>query len=179
MRETVKLGVRVMLFALVAGLLLAAVNAVTEGPIARNAQQSADAARVAVIGEYAFSPVETDLSGYDAIRSVYAAQDDAGQTVGYVYELSSRGYAGDITLSVGVKDGAVSAVSVSGHTETKGLGTADEEPFLARFAGLSQADEALRVDAMSGATVSSNAVKSAVSQALSHARDVLGAGEVE
>lgn len=32
---------------------------------------------------------------------------------------------------------------------------------------------------MSGATVSSNAVKSAVSQALSHARDVLGAGEVE
>ena len=34
MRETVKLGVRLMLFALVAGLLLAAVNAVTEGPIA-------------------------------------------------------------------------------------------------------------------------------------------------
>lgn len=101
------------------GFCWQAVNAVTEGPIARNAQQSADAARVAVIGEYAFSPVETDLRGYDAIRSVYAAQDDAGQTVGYVYELSSRGYAGDITLSVGVKDGAVSAVSVSGHTETK------------------------------------------------------------
>ena len=30
MRETVKLGVRLMLFALVAGLLLAVVNAVTE-----------------------------------------------------------------------------------------------------------------------------------------------------
>ena len=36
MRETVNLGVRLMLFALVAGLLLAVVNAVTEEPIARN-----------------------------------------------------------------------------------------------------------------------------------------------
>ena len=179
MRETVKLGVRLMLFALAAGLLLAAVNAFTAAPIARNAQLKADAARVAVIGEYAFEPLQTDTSGYDAIVSVYAALDESGQTVGYVYELSSRGYAGDVALSVGIRDGAVSAVSVSGHTETKGLGTAEEATFLARFTGIARAQEAQDVDAMSGATVSSSAVKGAVSQALAHARDVLGVGEVE
>lgn len=178
MRETVNLGVRLMLFALVAGLLLAVVNAVTEEPIARNERLKADGSRIAVIGDYAFEPVDTDTSGYDAIRSVYAALDDGG-TVGYVYELVSRGYGGDVVLSVGVKDGAVSGVSIASHAETKGLGSADEAPFLQRFTGLSQPEEAQSVDAMSGATVSSNAVRSAVSQALAHARDVLGAQEVE
>ena len=179
MRETVKLGVRLMLFALVAGLLLAVVNAVTEEPIAMNERLKADGARIAVIGDYAFEPVETDTSGYDAIQSVYAALDESGQTVGYVYELVSRGYGGDIVLSVGVRNGAVSGVSVASHAETKGLGTADEAPFLQSFNGLSQPDEAQGVDAMSGATVSSDAVRGAVAQALVHARDVLGAGEVE
>ena len=175
MRETVKLGVRLMLFSLAAGLLLAVVNAVTEAPIERNQQAKVDAARTAVIGEYRFEEVETDLSGYDAILGVYAALDDSGQTAGYVYELSNRGYAGAVTL----KGGAVNAVSVSGHTETKGLGTADEAPFLEQFQGLTSADDALGVDAMSGATVSSDAVRGAVAQALAHAHEMLGVGEVE
>lgn len=179
MRETIRLGVRLMAFALVAGLLLAVVNAVTAEPIARNREEKVTAARVAVIGEYTFEPVETDLSAYDCILGVYAAKDAHGATVGYVYELSNRGYAGEITLSVGLLDGQVNAVSVSGHSETKGLGSADEAPFLAAFDGLSQPEEALSVDAMSGATVSSTAVREAVSQALAHARDELGAGEVQ
>ena len=179
MRETVKLGVRLMLFALVAGLLLAVVNAVTEEPIARNERLKADGSRIAVIGDYDFEALQTDTTGYDAIQSVYAALDDDGQTVGYVYELSSRGYGGDVVLSVGIRDGAVSGVSVASHAETKGLGTADEAPFLQSFVGLTPADAAQGVDAMSGATVSSNAVRGAVSQALAHARDVLGVEGVE
>ena len=179
MRETVKLGVRLMLFALVAGLLLAVVNAVTEEPIALNERLKADGSRIAVIGDYDFEALQTDTTGYDAIQSVYAALDDDGQTVGYVYELSSRGYGGDVVLSVGIRDGAVSGVSVASHAETKGLGTADEAPFLQSFVGLTQADAAQGVDAMSGATVSSNAVRGAVSQALAHARDVLGVEGVE
>ena len=55
MRETVKLGVRLMLFALVAGLLLAVVNAITEEPIARNERLKTDGARIAVIGDYALA----------------------------------------------------------------------------------------------------------------------------
>ena len=82
MRETVKLGVRLMLFAMVAGLLLAVVNAVTEEPIALNERLKADGARIAVIGDYAFEPLDTDTSAYDAIRGVYAALDEDGRTVG-------------------------------------------------------------------------------------------------
>ena len=69
MRETVKLGVRLMLFALVAGLLLAVVNAVTEEPIARNERLKADGSRIAVIGDYDFEALQTDTTGYDAIQS--------------------------------------------------------------------------------------------------------------
>ena len=176
LREAVGLGVRLMLFALVAGLLLAVVNAVTEGPIAQNERLKADGARIAVIGDYAFEAGGTDTSGYDAIRGVYAALDGDGQTVGYVYELASRGYGGDVVLSVGIRDGAVSGVAIASHSETKGLGTADEAPFLQRFLGLTQAGEAESVDAMGGATVSSDAVRGAVAQALAHAHGVLGAG---
>ena len=176
LREAVGLGVRLMLFALVAGLLLAVVNAVTEGPIAQNERLKADGARIAVIGDYAFEAVGTDTSGYDAIRGVYAALDEGGQTVGYVYELASRGYGGDVVLSVGIRDGAVSGVAIASHSETKGLGTADEAPFLQRFLGLTEAGEAESVDAMGGATVSSDAVRGAVAQALAHAHGVLGAG---
>ena len=135
LREAVGLGVRLMLFALVAGLLLAVVNAVTEGPIAQNERLKADGARIAVIGDYAFEAVGADTSGYDAIQGVYAALDGDGQTVGYVYELASRGYGGDVVLSVGIRDGAVSGVAIASHSETKGLGTADEAPFFAALPG--------------------------------------------
>lgn len=175
MRETVKLGIRLMLFALVAGLLLSVVNAVTEEPIAKNKEAKVNAARVAVLGDYAFEPVETDLSGYDQILGMYAAKDEAGNIIGYVYEMNAKGYGGSISLSMGLKDGHVSSVSVSNHSETKGLGTSDEPDFLERFVGLeADPDKALAVDAMTGATVSSNAVRSAVSQALMHAHDELG-----
>ncbi|NLF28234.1 MAG: FMN-binding protein [Clostridiales bacterium] len=179
MRETVKLGVRLMLFALVAALMLAVVNGVTADPIAKNENRKMNAALVAVVGDYLFEPVEGDLTGYDKITAVYAAKDGAGATVGYAYELSVGGYGGAIKLSAGVRDGAVTAVSVSSHTETKGLGTSAQDTFLAAFQGIAaNPDAAFSVDAMSGATVSSNAIRSAVSQALQHANAVLGVAGV-
>jgi len=175
MRETVKLGIRLMLFALVAALMLAVVNGVTADPIAKNENRKMNASLVAVLGDYLFEPLEGDLTGYDKITAVYAAKDDAGATVGYAYELSADGYGGEIKLSAGVRDGAVTGVSVSSHTETKGLGTSAQDTFLAAFQGIAaNPDAAFGVDAMSGATVSSNAIRSAVSQALQHANEVLG-----
>ena len=174
MRETIHLAVRLMLFALVAAILLAVVNAVTAEPIARNDQAKVNAARAQVLGDYTFTELEGDLSEYSEILGVYRATEGE-QTVGYVYELKSKGYGGQISLSVGIRDGAISGVRISTHSETKGLGTSAEAPFLEQFTGLPASEEsALGVDAMSGATVSSNAVKTAVAQACRHAEEVLG-----
>ena len=172
MRETAKRAVRLMLFALVAGLLLAFVNAVTEGPIARNVEEKKNASREAVIGSYEFAAVDCDLTGYGQIAGVYAATE-SGQTIGYVYELTGKGYGGEISLSMGIKDGQVTGVSIATHAETKGLGTAQEASFLESFVGLTSDTQAAQVDAMSGATISSQGVKSALGEALSHYAKVL------
>ena len=71
-------------------------------------------------------------------------------------------------------------MSVSAHSETKGLGTDAGARFTGSFAGSpAMAGAAMDVDAMTGATVSSNAVKNAVDEALSHYEANFSAGEAD
>ena len=169
MLETTKLAVRLMGFALVAALLLAVVNAFTAGQIEKNTREKIDAARKEVIGDYAFEDAEADVEEAKYITGVYRAMDGEN-CAGYVYELESRGYGGTIYLCLGVDDtGCVTGVKVSSHVETKGLGTEAEKQFMAGFAGMDAVSgNAMQVDAISGATISSNAVKNAVDEALTH-----------
>lgn len=173
MRDTVKLAVRLMAFALVSALLLAVVNALTKDTIAENERIAINAARAAVLGDYVFEKVDTDLSGYATIQEVYAGYD--GDTVmGYVYEIKSKGYASTpVSISLGVDlSGAVVGLNITAHAETKGIGTDAQVPFLASFLGLSATGSAAEtvagVDGMTGATYSTNAVKNGVEEALSH-----------
>ena len=171
MRETAKLAVALMAFALVAALLLAVVNEFTEDKIAQNTADKVNSARRAVIGDCAFEDAGADLTGYTYIKGVYCATRD-NVLEGYVYELESRGYGGTVYISAGISaSGELTGVMVSSHSETKGLGGADEDGFMRQFVGLTTDDEALAVDAMSGATISSNAVKNAVAEALAHYAD--------
>lgn len=169
MNETMKLALRLMIFALAAALLLAVVNALTADKITQNTNEKINASRQAVIGDYTFTEAETDLTGYPLIKGIFAASS-GDAPVGYVYELGSRGYGGEISLSVGIgTDGVVTGISVSNHSETKGLGTSAADTFLNAFVGMQAGqDDATGVDAMSGATVSSTAIRKAVDEALRH-----------
>ena len=169
MYDTVKLAVRLMGFALVAALLLAVVNAFTAGQIEQNTRKKINAARQEVIGDYAFEEAQADISEAKFITGVYRALDGE-ECVGYVYELESRGYGGTVYLCLGVDmNGSVTGVKVSSHVETKGLGTDSEKKFMAGFDGMEAVEgAALQVDGISGATVSSNAVKNAVDEAVTH-----------
>ena len=169
MRDTMKLAVRLMIFALSAALLLAVVNELTEDKIAENTLHKINAARRNVIGDYVFEDTGADLAEQKYIKGVYAAWDGAA-LVGYVYEMESSGYGGTVYLSAGIlADGTVSGVEVSSHSETKGLGTEAGERFLSEFNGLAAGSEGgADVDAMTGATVSSNAVIRAVDEAMAH-----------
>ena len=178
MRDTFALAARLMLFALVAALLLALVNAVTAGRIEANTRAKVTAARQEVIGDYAFEDAEAEIEGYACITGVYRALDGE-ECKGYVYELESRGYGGTIYLCVGVDmNGIVTGVKVSNHVETKGLGTDAEKKFMGAFTGLEAKEGgALQVDAMSGATVSSDAVRKAVDEAITHFENNYKEGE--
>lgn len=176
MADNMKLAVRLMVCALAAALMLAIVNALTAGRIAENNREKMNAARSQVIGDYEFTDTGADISGAEYITGVYMAMD-GGMCAGYVYELESRGYGGAIYLCVGVSaEGEVCGVSVSAHSETKGLGTDAGARFVADFVGLpGRAGVADDVEAMTGATVSSAAVKNAVDEALSHYETNFGA----
>lgn len=178
MGDTMKLAVRLMLCALAAALMLAIVNALTAGRIAENNREKMNAARSEVIGDYEFADAGADIADAEYITGVYLALD-GDACAGYVYELESRGYGGAIYLCVGVSaEGEVVGVSVSAHSETKGLGADAGARFLGSFAGLpGKADAAEDVETMTGATISSDAVKRAVDEALSHYEANFSAGE--
>ncbi len=184
MRETVKLAVRLMAFALVSALLLAVVNALTKDTIAENERIAINKARAAVLGDYVFEQVETDLSAYSTIQDVYAGYD--GDTVmGYVYEIKSKGYASTpVSISLGIDlTGKIVGLNITAHAETKGIGTDQQIPFLASFLGLSAegsaAETVAGVDGMTGATYSTNAVKNGVQEALSHFAANFSGGEAD
>ena len=132
--------------------------------------------------EFAVEPYD----GEDAnIISVHKAD------IGYVIETSSYGYAGPITVLVGVnKDGKVTGIVVRDLQETSGLGAKalTDADFLAQFLnktgsfaiGTAGADafsgatgeettgEEIYVDGITGATVTSKAVARCVNSAVAY-----------
>lgn len=113
-----------------------------------------------------------NISGMD---SVFAAQDDAGQTVGWVVGGSGSGFADKIELLIGFDPKAEKIVSlyVIGQKETPGLGDfITKESWRKQFAGKSTltplkvkkgtAGDPQEIEALTGATISSKAVTSIV-----------------
>ena len=186
----------------VAGLLLGVVYGVTKEPIARTQENTKQAAFRSVLADAdSFETVDgldTDAAaallkenGYtsDDIAEVAEGKDASGETIGYVINVTSHeGYGGDIELSVGIlSDGTVKGIEMLSISETAGLGMkAKEADFKDQFkdkqvekftytkTGESGDD---MIDAISGATITTNAVTSAVDSALVYFQNELGGGK--
>ncbi len=108
----------------------------------------------------------------DESENVKRALGKNGEYLGKVVSIKSQGYGGDIDMRVGIaKDNTVSAVKVLKHKETPGLGTkALTSEFLSQYKGkksenifLTKDDQKNgRIDAVTGATITSRAVTSGV-----------------
>lgn len=178
---------------LIAGILLGASYMITKEPIARQeelAKQKAcqevypDADSFESLGE-----VDEELQKYIAeecglsaqvVDEVFAAysKDSSDDVVGYVINVTSNeGYGGSISFAMGVqKDGTLNGISFLSIAETPGLGMkADTDEFKNQFAGKkgdmlvytkSGASAANEIDAISGATVTTNAVTNGVNAGL-------------
>lgn len=94
-----------------------------------------------------------------------------GET-GYVIETCVYGYAGDITMLVGVSnDGTVTGLQVRDMAETLGLGAEalTDWEFLVQFLNTSgDAEVGTNVDALTGATVTSKAIARSVNSAVGY-----------
>ena len=179
MGDTIKLGLRLFLFALAAAVALAATNEITKGPIAEQANAQANAARDLVLpGIEEFKDMGMiDAVQYPAIQSVHEAYSD-GQLEGYAFLIKTSGYKGPIAMTLAVNaGGSINSLVINSQSETAGLGNKITEPsFLNQFMGLAADEQSFDadIDAVSGATISTNAVLSGVRQALQYANAHLG-----
>lgn len=79
---------------------------------------------------------------------------------------AAKGFGGDVTVTVALKDGTITDVKAEGPKETAGIGSKAIEELPALIVKANSAD----IDGISGATVTSDAIKTAVRAALKEAR---------
>lgn len=191
--KIIKDALALTLITLVAGVTLGGVYEITKDPIAKQeAQAKAEAYEQVFTDAAAFEAVEMDdtltktirdqldQEGYKAqsIEEVMRAEDQSGETLGYAFTVvTSEGYGGDIRFSMGVQnDGTLNGISILSIGETAGLGmNADTPAFKDQFVGkqveklqytkngATQDDE---INAISGATVTTNAMTNGVNAGL-------------
>lgn len=186
---------------LIAGLLLGGVYAITKNPIAKTQEDKKNEAYQAVFTDAEEFTEVTDAAdaqqiltdaGYtkDRIDEVKAAMDADGNILGYVMTItSSEAYGGELQLAMGIRmDGTVNGISFLSLSETIGLGMEAKKPeFQEQFAG-KQVEQFVysktgaaadnEIDALSGATITTNAVTNAVNAGICYA-GALGAGSAE
>ena len=172
----------VVLFAicLVVSFALAQTYGITAPMIEKINKENADAARAFVLpsGADGFTKYDGDLA--EGVTECYIADNDSGIAVTATY----KSFGGTLTVMVGVdSDGGVTGVSVMEHADTPGLGTkAMTEEYLSQYSGLTElgADKIkqdTQVDAITGATISSNAVYHTVSEALAQFSEMGGVSQ--
>jgi len=188
-KESIKNTISLMLITLIAGLLLGAVYEITKEPIAKENQRAKEEAYKAVFADAgSFEEInldtdqvqkELDSQGLDAsINEAMKVLDASGQQLGYVLTVTDHeGYGGDIQFAMGVQsDGTLNGISFLSISETAGLGMkAKEDSFHKQFEGKNvdqivytkngaSADN--EIDALSGATITTNAVTNGVNAGL-------------
>lgn len=167
-------AVSLFLICLVVTALLAVTDMFTAPQIEKLAAETENKTKAEVLAA-ADTFSDGILYVYENTEYTYYIGSAAGEQIGYVFNTSAKGYGGDIRIMVGVDmEGKVTGVSVLSISETAGLGmNAKNESFLNQYAGKSgtigvaksNASET-EIQALTGATITSNAMTQAVNTAL-------------
>lgn len=176
MKEIIKLGLILSFVCLVAAAALAFTNEVTADKIAEQRFLANEKAKGEVLSEAArFEDVSEALlhevkASFPTVKDVSKALDEEGQLMGFVFKATPGGYGGPLEVVMGVTlDGVIKGVRIGNHQETPGLGAkAKDEPFYSQYFEKS-ASAPLQMDAIeaiAGATITSNAVTSGVNASI-------------
>ncbi len=177
MKHKLAAWISLCLIAVVAAVCLAATNEITKDVIEEQGIKAAEEARVRLIPEAeSFAPLETEE--VDALDNAYEGKR-WDETVGFIAQTTAKGFGGPVEIIVGVNaDGSIAGVSVGGSAfaETAGLGAKAKDPaFAEQFEGdkapLTLGED---VDAITAATITSNAVIKGVNTALEALENLTG-----
>lgn len=192
MKNMLKDACILFLITMISGALLGLVYQVTKDPIAKQQQKAKtmackevfeDAESFEVISNTPDLDPQTlsqtlNQQGYIVnIDEISASYDGNGNLLGHVITVTDHeGYGGDIQFTVGItKDGMINGISFLSISETAGLGMRADEVLKPQFANKnvtnfsytktgSTAED--QIDAISGATITTNAVVNGVNAAL-------------
>ena len=198
MKEMMKNTGILLVITVVAGLVLGLVYQVTKDPIAvQEARKKQEACQEVFQDAASFDELEVNAvnasewtdAGYaqERIDEVMSALDSSGNLLGYVITVTTKeGYGGDIQFTLGIRmDGTVNGMSILSISETAGLGMREDEVLKPQFGGKqveqfeytkSGATSENQIDAISGATITTNAVTNGVNAGLYYFRTELGGG---
>jgi electron transport complex protein RnfG len=188
LKKIFKDALSLTLIAVILGVLLGTFHEITKEPIANQEKQTkTNALKNVLPGAERFeeidisdkkneiqSSLKKDGMNAQIIDEVYKGVDRSGNFSGYAVTVTSQeGYGGDIQLTVGIADDhTTNGISFLELDETAGLGmNADTDKFKEQFKGKkvdafeytkdgATSDD--QIDAISGATVTTNAVTNAV-----------------
>lgn len=184
---------------------LAFVNQITAGPIEK-AEVNAKAQAYKVV--YADANEFAEIDGIDkmiedsasvlaengfegcTITDSLAVKNASGDTEGYIVVATSpKGYGGEVQVAIGIKDDKLTGFEPVKHNETPGFGANCTTPeFTQQFAGKAAsvltysktgASSDTEIDALSGATITTNAVTEAVNAAIIFYQSNFGGGVQE
>lgn len=162
---------------LISGIILASAYYITH-PIAveKEKDMTAKAMRALV-------PAATTFTSVSGEENMTEASADS-KVIAYIVQVEPKGYAGAIVMQVAVTpDGKVMNYKIVRSNETPGLGSnAEKEPFMKQFPGKTSdqlvvtkdASKTENIQAMTGATITSNAVTKGVKEAVDEVVTFLG-----
>jgi Na+-translocating ferredoxin:NAD+ oxidoreductase subunit G len=172
-KEVAKFAIVLALFALAAGLSLSVTYTLSQPPIQRQEELKLQTALTSVL------PGAERFEEKDGVYKGYAGAN----LVGCVYQVSRYGYGSDIQTLIGVDlNHTITGMQILSHSETPGLGSritevrpGDKAPwFTNQFIGKTRDDLTFsknggKIDAVTGATLSSRAVLDSAREAAEHA----------
>ena len=196
MKNMIKDAAILFAITLIAGLLLGVVYEVTKEPIAiQQAKRKNEACKEVFQDASSFDALELSMpespeateKATATINDVSVALAEDGTTLGYVLDITTHeGYNGNIQFTMGIRmDGTVNGISLLSIAETPGLGMKAEEVLKPQFAekkvslftytktGAMSPDQ---IDAISGATVTTNAMVNGVNAGIEFFNTQLGGG---
>lgn len=189
MREIIKLALILLLITSVAAVVLGLSNSVTEEVIEEvEAQLSNEARTGACPNAETFKPIDEEvfnqiIESNDKVMEVFAGY--AGdEMVGYAIKTATPGYGANVEVITGISlDGKLTGIQVVKHQETPGLGAnITGKGFQNQYTGKSAETNISvvkvppkdnEIQALSGATISSDAVTDGVNIAIDVFKNIL------
>ncbi|WMJ80817.1 RnfABCDGE type electron transport complex subunit G [Clostridium sp. MB40-C1] len=195
-KETLMLGIKLLIITAIAGLVLGWAHKITLEPIKQQDIKTNNTAMKEVLpSANDFKKIASDnpqpgesfdikLDPNSGVKEVNKA-DGAG----YAIKVGTKGYGGEILMMVGIgEDGKIGGIKILSHTETPGLGAKAPEPEFAKQYEKKSIDKPLEVvkgtasgdnqiSAITGATITSKAVTDGVNHAVEFYNKELKGGQ--